>query len=113
MIEDYGFGSMTVNGKTYSNDLILHGETVLDDSWWREDGHNIAIKDLAGLPEEFDVLVIGNGANGVCQVPEKTIDHVKKTGADVIVEKTGKATETYNQLLSEGKDVIGAFHLTC
>lgn len=113
MIDHYEFGSMTIDGKTYTNDLILYGETVLDDSWWREEGHNIAIKDLAGLPETFDVLVIGDGASGMCQVPKKTIDHIKEAGAEVIVEKTGKATETYNRLLSEGKEVVGAFHLTC
>ncbi len=113
MIDNYKFGSITINGTTYTNDIILHGNELLNDKWWREEGHNIAIKDLKDLPEKFEVLVIGNGASGVCKVPDETIEHVKKTDADVIVRMTGEAVKTYNQLLEEGKDVVGAFHLTC
>ncbi|MBN2096684.1 hypothetical protein JW752_04820 [Candidatus Peregrinibacteria bacterium] len=113
MIEDYEFGSMTINGKIYTHDLILHGERLLNDNWWREDGHNMTIEDLKDLPESFDVLVIGNGASGVCQVPAETIEYVKNRGADVIVQMTGEAVKTYNRLLSEKKSVAGAFHLTC
>ena len=31
----------------------------------------------------------------------------------VIVEKTSKAAKTFNRLYGRGKDVAGAFHLTC
>ncbi len=113
MIDNYEFGSMTINGTTYTNDIILHGDRLLNDKWWREDGHNMAIEDLKDLPDKFEVLVIGNGASGVCKVPEETIKYVKKTGAEVIVKMTGEAVTAYNQFLEEGKDVVGAFHLTC
>ena len=112
MIDDYHFGSITINGKTYNNDVIVHGEKMLNESWWRKDGHNMAIEDLKDLPDQFDVIVIGNGASGVCNVPEETVEYLKKTG-EVIVQMTGDATKTYNQLLADGKDVVGAFHLTC
>ena len=113
MIDDYQFGSITINGKTYNNDVILHGDEMINESWWREEGHNMAIEDLKDLPDKFEVLVIGNGASGVCNVPEDTIEYVKKKGIEVIVQMTGEAVESYNRLLSEGKDVVGAFHLTC
>ena len=113
MINDYKFGSITINGKTYDSDVIIHGEKMINDHWWRKEGHNIAIEDLKDLPEKFEVLVIGNGASGVCQVPNETIDYVKKTGADVRIQMTGEAVKTYNQFLSDEKDVVGAFHLTC
>ena len=113
MIDDYKFGSITIDGKTYDSDVIIHGEKMVNDSWWRKEGHNIAIEDLKDLPEKFEVLVIGNGASGVCQVTDETIEFVKKKGVEVIVQMTGDATRTYNKLLKEGKDVVGAFHLTC
>ena len=113
MIDEYHFGSITINGKTFENDVIVRGDKLINDSWWRDEGHNIAIKDLKDLPEKFDTLVIGNGASGACQVPDKTIDFVKNKGVTVIAQMTGEAVITYNKLLSEGKDVIGAFHLTC
>ena len=113
MIDEYHFGLITINGKTYGSDVIVHGEKLINDRWWRGEGHNIAIEDLKDLPKKFEILVIGNGASGVCQVPDETIDYVKKTGADVIVQMTGEAVKTYNQFLSDGKDVVGAFHLTC
>jgi len=113
MIEDYHFGSITINGKTYNNDVIVHGEEMLNENWWREEGHNMAIEDLKDMPDQFETLVIGNGASGVCNVPEETIDYVKEKDVEVIVQMTGEAVKTYNQLLSDGKDVVGAFHLTC
>lgn len=113
MIDNYQFGSIEINGKTYNNDVIIHGEEFLNDHWWRKEGHNIEIDDLKDLPEKFEVLVIGNGASGVCNVPDETIEYVKNKGVEVIIQMTGEAVGTYNRLLSEGKDVVGAFHLTC
>ena len=112
MIEDYRFGSITINGKTYNRDVIIHGERVLNPEWWRKEGHSIAIEDLGDLPEQFEVLIIGKGHDGVCEVPQKTLDYLEKKG-EIIVQLSTEATETYNRLLSEGKDVVGAFHLTC
>ena len=113
MIEDYQFGSITVGGKTYNHDVIIHADEILNDAWWRVEGHSIAIEDLEDFPEKFEVLVIGNGASGACEVPAEIVDFFKKKGSKVIVQITSEATQTYNKLLLEGKDVVGAFHLTC
>lgn len=111
MIERYEFGSIKIDGETYNHDVIVFGDKITD--WWRKEGHFVDIDDLKDLPDKYDVIVFGNGASGVCEVPEKTIEYVKKSGAEVIVEMTGKAVQTFNKLLSEGKSVVGAFHLTC
>lgn len=112
MIDDYHFGSITINGKTFTSDIILHGDSLINDSWWRKEGHSMSIEDLKELPDQFEVLVIGSGASGCCEVPDETVAHFKEKG-DVIVRMTEEATKKYNQLLAEDKDVIGAFHLTC
>ena len=111
MIEDYHFGSITIDGTTYSNDVIIRADKIID--WWREEGHNISIDDLKELPDQFEVLVIGNGASGQCNVPQETIDFVEKKGVEVIVQITEEATQTYNKLLEDDKKVVGALHLTC
>lgn len=113
MIEDYKFGSITIDGKIYNTDLIIHRNEILNDQWWRIEGHSIAIEDLKDFPEKFEILVIGNGASGVCEVPDEIVRFFEKKGIEVIVQMTGEATKTYNKLLSEEKDVVGAFHLTC
>lgn len=112
MIEDYKFGSITIGGKNYQRDVIIHGEEVLNSEWWRKEGHLMQVEDFGDLPESFEIIVLGRGHDGVCQVPPGTMDFLKKRG-EVIVQLTGEATETYNRLLEEGKDVVGAFHLTC
>jgi len=112
MIQSYKFGEIRIDGKTYNHDLIIFGNKITD--WWREEGHVVDIKDLKNLPESFDVLVIGNGASGVCDVPQKTIDYVKDDlGVELIIKMTSEAVKTYNKLKGEGKRVVGAFHLTC
>jgi len=40
------------------------------------------------------------------------VDRIDYT-EEVIVEKTGRAVETFNQLVAEGRDVAAALHLTC
>jgi hypothetical protein len=112
MIENYKFGEIKIDGKTYNHDLILFDGKIID--WWRKEGHNVATTDLKDLPEDFEVLVIGNGASGVCKVPKKTVDYIKKElGVGLVIEMTGDAVKTYNRLAGKGKKVVGAFHLTC
>jgi hypothetical protein len=112
MINNYSFGQITIDNKTYNHDLILFDGKTID--WWRKEGHNVATTDLKDLPDDFDVLIIGSGASGVCKVPKKTIDYIKKKlGVELVIEMTGDAVKTYNRLADEGKKVAGAFHLTC
>jgi hypothetical protein len=112
MIESYEFGGITIDGKTYNHDLILFDEKAID--WWRKEGHVVDIEDLKNLPNSFEVLVIGSGASGMCKVPDKTIDYIKKDlNAELVIEMTGDAVKTYNKLVDDSKKVVGAFHLTC
>jgi hypothetical protein len=46
MIDNYEFGSITINGKTYNNDVIIRAEEFLNDKWWRKEGHDG--KDVVG-----------------------------------------------------------------
>jgi hypothetical protein len=114
MIDHYTTGShMTVRGTRYRKDLkIIHGEVM--GNWWRKEGHRLAVGDIDDiLTASPQILVIGTGYAGNMRVP----DAVRQTLADhqikVIAQTTANATTTFNRLTAEGKDVAGAFHLTC
>lgn len=131
MIEEYHFGSITIDGKTYNHDVEVrwsgaakgelspYGLEVL--KWWRKEGHVIDIEDIRRILEQNpEVIIIGTGESGVAEVTEKAKDEIKFKGIELIIDLTGEAIKTFNVILEaseeeEGKKrkVIGLFHLTC
>ncbi|RMG68146.1 MAG: hypothetical protein D6710_10540 [Nitrospirae bacterium] len=110
-IEHYSFGRITVDGKTYSKDVIIFPDRVLS-PWWRKEGHSLCLEDLAEvLKEPPEVLVIGKGYAGVMRVPDDTLKALRQRNIEVIVQRTTQAVRTFNQL--EGRRAIAALHLTC
>jgi hypothetical protein len=112
MIESYDFGRMDVDGRTYTSDLIIFPDRV-NDSWWRKSGHNLCLKDIEEvLKEKPEVLVVGTGFHGIVSVEEEVKSHAQSQGIELIIEKTKKAVQSFNEFTSK-KKTIGAFHLTC
>jgi hypothetical protein len=111
-IERYSFGSITIDGRTYTSDVIIYPERV-DASWWRKEGHILNIVDLKDIINaKPEVLVVGTGSPGLMKVPKETLSHLESKGIEVHVSLTANAVELFNNLQSERK-VIAAFHLTC
>ena len=111
-IEHYSFGRITIDGKTYTSDVIIYPGKV-DTSWWRKQGHNLEVADLKDvISAKPQVLVVGTGATGFMKVPKETLSHLESKGIEVHVERTDKAAELFNQLQKD-KIVIAALHLTC
>jgi hypothetical protein len=112
MIEHYSFGRITIDGKTYTSDVIIYPGRV-DSSWWRKEGHKLQIEDLKDVIEATpQILIVGTGAYGVMQVPKETLSFLQEKGIDVRIERTDKAVELFNKL-RKGKTAIAALHLTC
>jgi hypothetical protein len=112
-IEHYSFGSITIDGKTYTSDVIIYPGRV-DSSWWRKEGHNLQVVDLVDvINAKPQVLVIGTGSSGAMRVPKGTISHLESRGIEVHAERTGKAVELFNKIQGKDKIVIAALHLTC
>ncbi len=112
-IDDYLFGLIRIDGKTYTNDVILYPDGSINASWWRREGHKLHIDDLdrtAVLKPE--IVIIGTGASGVMKVEKKTVEYLQKICSSIIVERTGKAVKRFNEL-SQNHAVEGLFHLTC
>jgi hypothetical protein len=114
MIEQYTSGShMTVQGTKYYQDLkIIHGQ--VKGNWWRKEGHRLDAADISDiLSAKPDVLVIGTGYAGRMHVPASLRTTMEGEHIEVIAERTAEATKIFMRLFSQGKDVAGAFHLTC
>lgn len=113
MIENYGFGSMTVMGKKYRNDLkIIDNEIV--GNWWRREGHALYAEDIDDiLYSTAEVLVVGTGAYGGLKVTEEAARAIKGRGIELVAVPTKEAVTLFNTLHGQGKRVAGAFHLTC
>jgi hypothetical protein len=112
-IEHYSFGNITIDGKTYTSDVIIYPGRI-DSSWWRKEGHKLQIADLNDvINAKPEVLVVGTGYSGAMAVPKETISYLESKGMKVYVERTAKAVELFNELQKKGKIVIAALHLTC
>ena len=115
MIDSYGFGVMVINGRRYTSDVIVFPEKVID-GWWRREGHKICVEDLKKILEHKpspEVLVIGTGYFGLVKVDEEVKRLLKTRKIELIAKPTKEAYKTFNDLLKSGRNVAGAFHLTC
>ncbi len=111
-IESYSFGSIMIDGESFTNDLIIFPGKI-DASWWRKRSHKVELEDIPKLLEaEVDVIIFGTGAYGLMKIDKKVIEHFANRNIEVILEKTGKAVNAFNEI-SESKKVIAALHLTC
>ena len=58
-IDDYAFGRITIDGQSYTSDVIVLADGVRD-GWWRKEGHSLAIEDLDAVAAAAPaVLVVG------------------------------------------------------
>jgi hypothetical protein len=120
MVEEYKFGSITVDGKTYNHDVEVRwtGEVL---KWWRKEGHVFDVDDVKRAVEENpETIILGTGAYGICKVTQECKNYIKEKGIELIIDKTEEAVKTFNIILEESKEeegrqrkVIGLFHLTC
>jgi hypothetical protein len=111
-IESYHFGEIVIDGRRYSNDVIIYPDRI-EGQWWRQEGHSLLPSDVWEIMQEPpEVLVIGQGSVGRMDVPAETRHRFQEAGIEVIVEPTAQACKTYNRL--RGKcQVVAALHLTC
>ena len=111
-IDSYSFGSLVVDGRLYTSDVIIYPGRV-DPSWWRKEGHRLQMADLADvLSERPEILIIGTGYSGMMVVPRETKDSIRSRGIDIHVATTGKAVELFNTMQGK-RNMIAALHLTC
>ena len=120
MIEEYHFGSITIDGKNYNYDVEVrwNGEIL---KWWRKESHVIDVEDLErALKQNPEIIIIGTGESGMARVTEMAKSEIKSKGIELIIDLTEEAVKTFNVVCQDSeeeegkqKKVIGLFHLTC
>lgn len=112
-IKSYDFGTIDVDGKTYTTDIVITPDAVRD-GWWRREGHRLHTEDLAVVVDaKPDILVIGTGFFGRMTIPEETTRYLKNLGIDVRSAETSEAVKAFNELQRTSARVAAALHLTC
>lgn len=112
MIETYSFGKIVIDGKTYTSDVIIFPDRIVD-SWWRKDGHSLCLDDISEIVQvKPEFLIVGQGSPGLMKVSENVREAIAKLGINLMVMSTDLAVERYNELYKNHK-TVGAFHLTC
>lgn len=120
MIEEYHFGLIKIDGRTFDHDVEVRWDgQVL--KWWRKESHLIDFEDVKRAIEQApQIIVIGTGAYGVAKITERARKEIEKAGIELIIDSTEEAVKTFNIILRESKKetgkpkrVVGLFHLTC
>lgn len=114
MIESSAFGAMTIDGRTYSSDLVIFPDGRVEDSWWREQGHRFTRADLENLiAAEPEIIVAGTGVYGLAKIDPGLRAALSGAGIELIAVRTKKAVKAFNLAREQGRKVAGCFHLTC
>lgn len=113
LVGSYSFGRMVVGGEEYTEDLIVFPDKIKP-GWWLKQRHLVSLEDLKEVfGFEPEVLVIGTGDSGLMKIADEVFEEMKKKKIGVICKNTHEAYRIFNQMLKQGKKVVGAFHLTC
>jgi hypothetical protein len=113
LIDAYRFGRIDVDGQAYTSDVIITPERVLG-GWWRKEGHNLLIADLADvIAAKPDIVVVGTGYFGRMAVSEDARRYLEAQGISVRDARTRQAIQDFNQLQDQQARVVAALHLTC
>jgi hypothetical protein len=112
VIDSYEFGSIVIDGRSYTSDVIVLPDRILD-TWWRNEGHELCPADVWEVVQaKPQVLVVGTGYFGRLEVLPETEEYLTKRGIELRVEKTAEACQVYNRL-SASRKTAAALHLTC
>ena len=119
-IEEYSRGRFVIVGQTHSDqgegvgkDIRLIGTEVSE--WKERKGHSLEKSMVTGVfGRDLDVLIIGIGIDGAIEVPDETRQYIHDNGISrLILKKTPKACEKYNEMYHEGRAVALLAHGTC
>ena len=113
MIEKHTFGSIQIDGKTYTTDTVIYPDGRVADNWWRRHGHQLMLEDIASLLKaEPDVIVIGTGIYGRMLPAPGLEQALSEQDIELVMAPTGEAISRFNDLHASRR-TGGGFHLTC
>ena len=113
VIDSFAFGTMQIDGRQYTSDLIIYPDGTVQDGWWRKKGHSLSLPDIVGLLDKKpNAIIVGTGVNGRMKPDEHLHAYLEEKGIEFLVGDNEVAVKWYNELKASGK--VGAcFHLSC
>jgi len=113
MIEACSFGSMVIDGKRYSSDLIIYPDGRVADSWRRKEGHRLYLQDITSLiTTKPEIIVAGTGVSGRMRPDRQLAKLLAAREISFVAEANQTAVQRYNAMATT-KKVGACFHLTC
>ena len=110
MIEEYSFGRIVIDGKSYENDVKIFEDEIK--TWRRQESHKLKLADIDDvLKTKPKMLIVGTGYEGCMKVQPEVKEYCRKHKIKLVAELTGKAVMTYNKF--KGKGVVAVLHITC
>lgn len=112
------FGEIIIDNQKYGQVLIL-GEKVIERDYDKlkelfGTSHRIGEWEkkelLAGNPQ---IILIGTGQDGKLELDQSLAEEIKSKGIELIVEKTPRAIEIYNEKAKSGNLINALIHTTC
>ena len=114
MIESSAFGRMTIDGRTYTSDLLIFPDGSVKGGWWRQRGHVLCMDDIRSLVDAApDLIVAGTGTSGRMRPEADLLPFFRERGIGFFAEPNSRAVEIYNDNAAAGVAVGACFHLTC
>ena len=116
-INGTGFGSITIEGKTFNHDVIirLDGEVKKRKKKLSKaifgSSHTVS-KDEAKYVYEKGAqrVIIGSGQSGILKISPEAEDFFKKKECRIVIHPTPKAIKAWNDTK---ESAVGLFHITC
>ncbi|MGM0441004.1 MAG: Mth938-like domain-containing protein [Elusimicrobiota bacterium] len=110
-VDDYSFGKIVIDGKTYTSDVLIAGGKIK--KWWRDRGHLLQNTDLKEVwSKKPDILIVGKGASGVMSTAPEVKEKCKDLGIEFFAAKSRRAVKKFNELTGKKETALG-IHLTC
>jgi hypothetical protein len=112
MIDSYTFGHFIIGAKKFDSNVKIIQDKAVKYRYF--ENHIIELNDFTDFIEKKpEYIIIGTGAYGVLRVPDEIKEYIESAGIKLIIEKTGDACDTYNNLIKKNKKVCALLHDTC
>jgi hypothetical protein len=113
--ENFSFGSLRIDGKTYENDVIIDRGEIRKrkkkpSKQFRDDFDHTPLSIEENIPWKCHRLVIGSGAHGSLPVMDEVQREAKRRKIELVVLPTSQAIEMLN---GDPEATNAILHVTC
>lgn len=112
MIDSIKFGSITVNGQTHHNDVIVTWEDEVKDIDLTK-RHLFDIPEFSQITSKPELLILGSGDSDWCKISDGVRKLCEESEIEIIEMPSRKAVERFNELSNQEKKVVAFIHVTC